>query len=63
MVVDIDEGSRSSDDLQNEYDVIQNFKTTSSDNVGDDEEVKNRITRWPCGSQKKVIGILQERKQ
>ena len=42
MVVGIDEGSESSDDLKNEYDGTQNVKTTGSDNVEDDDEVKNQ---------------------
>ena len=41
-VVDIDEGSKSSDDLENEYDGIQNFKTTNSDIVGGYETVKKQ---------------------
>ena len=41
MVVDIDEGSTSSDDLENGYEGIQNVKTTGVYNVGDDEAVKN----------------------
>ena len=41
MVVEgIDKGSKISDDLENEYDGIQNVKSTSSDNVRDDESVK-----------------------
>ena len=41
MVVGSIEESKSSNDLENEYDGIQNVKTTtSSDNVGDDEEIK-----------------------
>ena len=42
MVVDFDEGIKSSDDLENKYDGIQNVKTRSSDSVGDDEEVKKQ---------------------
>ena len=42
MVVDIDEGSKSSDDLENGYDGIQNFKTTNSDIVGGYEAVKKQ---------------------
>ena len=44
MVVDIDEGCKSSDDLENEneYDGIQNVKTTGSYNVGDDNAVKKQ---------------------
>ena len=42
-VDDIDEGSESSDDLENEYDGIQNVETTGSDNVGDDDAVKTRM--------------------
>ena len=41
-VVDIDEGSKSSDDFENEYDGIQNVKTTSSDIVGGCEAVKKQ---------------------
>ena len=39
VVGDIDKGS--SDNLENVYDGIQNVKTTGSDNVGDDDAVKN----------------------
>ena len=51
MVVDSIDGSKSSDDLENEndYDGIENVKTTSSDNVGDDETVKKQddmLTLW-----------------
>ena len=42
MVVDIDEGSKSSEDLGNEYDGIQNVKTTSSVIVGGYEAVKKK---------------------
>ena len=52
VVDDIDEGSKSSDDLENEYEEIQNVKTTGWDNVGDDEAVKNRhdtLTVWLVG--------------
>ena len=44
MVVDIDEGSKSSDGLENayRYDGIQNVKTTSSYDVGDDEVVEKQ---------------------
>ena len=42
MVVDIDERSKSSDDLENEYKGIQNVKTTGSYNVGGDEAVKKQ---------------------
>ena len=42
VVDDVDEGSKSSDDLENEYDGTQNVKTTSLDNVGDDEAVKKQ---------------------
>ena len=45
MVDDIDEGSKSSDDLENVYDGIQNVETTGSDNVGDDDAVKPSIAR------------------
>ena len=42
VVDDIDKGSKSSDDLENEYDGIQLINITGSDNVGDDEAVKNQ---------------------
>ena len=43
MVIDrIDKGSKSSDDLGNEYDGIQSVKTTGLFNVGDDEAVKKQ---------------------
>ena len=43
MAVGIDEGrSKSSDDLGNEYQGIQNVKTTGSYNVGDDEAVERQ---------------------
>ena len=64
MVVDgIDNGSKSSDDLENKYDGIQNVKTTSSDNVGDDEAVKKQDNTLTLRFIEKVIGLLQERKQ
>ena len=37
MVDAVDRGNKSSDNLENVHDGIQNVKTTSSDNVGDDE--------------------------
>ena len=40
MVGAIDEGSKSSDDLENKHEGIQNVKTTGSYNVGDDQGVK-----------------------
>ena len=40
MVDDIDKGSKSSDDLENEYDGILNAKITGSNTVGDDDAVK-----------------------
>ena len=49
VVDDIDEGSKSSDDLENEFEGIQNVKTTGWNNVGDDEAVKNQddtLTVW-----------------
>ena len=43
MAVGIDEGrSKSSDDLGNEYQRIQNVITTGSYNVGDDEAVERQ---------------------
>ena len=42
MMVDIDERSKSSDDLENEYEGIQIATTTGSYNVGDDEAVKKQ---------------------
>ena len=39
VVGGIDEGGKSSDDLENEYEGIQNVKTISSYNVGDDKAV------------------------
>ena len=40
---DFDKGGKSSDDLENEYDGIQNVETTASDNnVGDDDALKNQ---------------------
>ena len=42
VIDDIDKGSKSSDDLENEYDGIQNVETTGSDNVGDDDAVKKQ---------------------
>ena len=42
MGVNIDEGSKSSDDLENAYDGIQNVKTTGSDIVGGYEAVKKQ---------------------
>ena len=42
MVDDIEKGSKSSDDLENVFDGIQNVETTDSNNVGDDDEVKDQ---------------------
>ena len=43
MVIDIGEGSsKRLDDLENEYEGIQNIKTTGSYNVGDDEAIKKQ---------------------
>ena len=42
VVGDIDKGSKSSEDLETVFDGIQNAETTSSDNVRDDDEVKNQ---------------------
>ena len=43
MAVGIDEGrSKSSDDLGNDYQKIQNVKTTGSYNVGDDDAVEKQ---------------------
>ena len=42
VVDDIDKGSKSSDDLENEYDGIQNEETTGSDSVGDDNGIKKQ---------------------
>ena len=39
VVGGIDEGGKSSDDLENEYEGIQNVKTIGSYNVGDDKAV------------------------
>ena len=62
MVVDgIDEGSKSSDDLENEYDEIQNLETTGSDNVGDDDALKNQDDTLTLRFTEKVIKILQEK--
>ena len=64
MVVGIDEGrSNSSDDLENEYEGIQNVKTIGSYHVGDDKAVKKQDDTLTLRFIEKVIGILQERKQ
>ena len=42
VVDDIDKGDKSSDDLENEYDGIQNVETTGSDSVRDDDAVKKQ---------------------
>ena len=42
MVDGIDKRSKSSDGLENENDGIQNVETTGSDNVGDDDAVKQQ---------------------
>ena len=43
MVDDIDEGSKRSDDLENEYDGIQNVEITGSNNhVGDNDDTANQ---------------------
>ena len=41
VIDDTDEGSKSSDNLENVYDGIQNVETTGLDNVGDGDAVKN----------------------
>ena len=63
MVIDIDEGSKSSDDLENEYDGIQNVKTTISNIVGGYEAVKKQDDTLTLRFIEKTIGILQERRQ
>ena len=65
MVVDIDEGSQSSDDLENEYEGIQNVKTTGSYNVGDDKAVKKQDDTLTLRFIEKsnTREIFQERKQ
>ena len=65
VVDDIDEGSKSLDDLENEYDGMQNVKTTSSDIVGGYEAVKKQDDTLTLRFIEKsnTIGILQERKQ
>ena len=40
VIGDVDKGSKSSDDLENEYDGIQKVETTGSDNVRDNDAVK-----------------------
>ena len=42
VVDDIDKGSKSSDDLENEYDGILNVETTGSNNITDDDAVKKQ---------------------
>ena len=42
VIDDIDGGSKSSDDLENEYDGIQNVKTTGSDNIEDNDAIKKQ---------------------
>ena len=59
VVDDVDEGSKSSDDLDNEYDGIQNVKTMSSDIVGGYEAAKKQDDTLTLRFIKKVIGILQ----
>ena len=63
MVVGIDEGSKSSDDLKNECDGIQNVKTTGSDNVGDDGAIKKQDDMLTLRFIEKEMGIFQEREQ
>ena len=63
MAVGIDEGrSKSSDDLGNEYQGIQNVKTTGSYNVGDDEAVERQDNTLTLRfiEKRNMIGILQE---
>ena len=63
VVVDIDGRSKSSDDLENDNERIQNVKTTGSYSVGDDEAVQKHVDMLTLRLMEKVIGILQEKKQ
>ena len=64
MVFDgLDKGSKSSDDLENEYDGTQNVETMGSDNVGDDDAAKEQDDTLTLRFMEKVLGILQEKKQ
>ena len=58
IVVDIDERSKSSDDLENEYEGIKNVKTTGTYNLGDDEAVKKQDDTLTLRFIKKTIGTL-----
>ena len=58
MVDDIDEGSKSSDDLESVYDGIQNMETTGSDNVGDDDAVKTQHGPFDLAVHKKRNGDM-----
>ena len=61
-VDDIDKGSKSSDDLENVYDGIQNVETTGSNNIGDDDALKK--TRWYddlAVHKKKYVDIAAEK--
>ena len=66
MVVGIDEGSKSSDHVENEYE-IQNVETTGLDNVGQNNAVKKHndtlTLRFITKSNMIKIFILQKRKQ
>ena len=65
MIVDIDEGSKSSDHLENEYE-MQNVETTTTtglDNVGENNAVEKQDKTLNLQFIEKVVWILQERKQ
>ena len=62
VVDDTDKGSKSSDDLENEYDRIQNVETRGSDNVGDDGAVKKQDSTLTLRFIEKVMAIWQEKK-
>ena len=58
---DIDKGRKSSDNLENEYDGIQNMETTGSDNFGDDDAAKKQDGTLTLRLIEKIMAILQEK--
>ena len=55
---DIDKGSKSSDDLEYEYDGIQNVETTGSNNVGNDDDTVNQDDTLTLRFIEKIMRML-----
>ena len=62
-VDDIDKESKSSDDLQNTYDGMQNVETTDADHVGDDDAVKKQDGTLTMRFIENVMAKWQEKKK